>query len=84
MDGEVGSYSRHESLPIYLDEFAVSKRHDFTSGQKITHEVLGIGIIVGFSQKSGEPFAFFYSKETQKRYDSRLVCVSSEELKPIS
>lgn len=84
MDGEIGSYSRHESLPIYLDEFAVSKRHNFTSGQKITHEVLGRGIIVGFSSKTGEPLVFFYSEEAQKRYDSRLVCVSSEELKSIS
>lgn len=84
MEGEIGNYRRIESLPIYLDEFTVSKRHNFISGQKITHEILGRGIIVGFSQKTSEPLAFFYSEESQRRYGSRLICLSSEELKPTS
>ena len=43
-------------------------------GKTITHRIAGEGIVVGYSQVTGEPFVYFYSGEF--RYT--VCCVSHE------
>lgn len=45
-------------------------------GKTITHRVAGEGIVVGYSQITGEPFVYFYSGEF--RY--AVCCVSHEDI----
>ena len=47
-------------------------------GEKVSHNQLGEGVIVGFSDITGEPFVFFYDRANKK--DDRPMCLSHKEL----
>lgn len=46
------------------------------TGQKVSHDKLGKGVIVGFSEITGNPFVFFYNQ--QEIYGDRPVCVDNK------
>lgn len=50
-----------------------------TCGQKVHHDQHGNGIVVGFSNISGEPFVFFYA--VQRWYGYCVICLGSDSLK---
>ena len=49
------------------------------AGQKVSHEQLGRGIVVGFSSISGNPFVFFY----EDWFNGKVVCLGESELTEI-
>lgn len=46
-------------------------------GKRIIHKKNGEGIVVGFSSKTGSPFAFFYSIQ---EISDRVMCFSEEDI----
>ena len=45
-------------------------------GKMITHKDAGRGIVIGYSSKTGEPYAYFYSGE----YANRICCFSHKNV----
>lgn len=54
------------------------KKCNFKAGDKAIHRKLGKGIIVGFSEKTGNPVVFFY--DAQDEFPDRVVCVFMDSI----
>lgn len=63
---------------LKIEEITVLKEPKFKAGNKVTHNTLGEGIVVGFSSRTGAPFVFFYKE--QEKNGKEIICVSYESL----
>lgn len=54
-------------------EYISKKYKKLEIGQKILHPDFGEGLIVGFSEVSGEPFCFF--KDSYNKSEFELICI---------
>lgn len=54
---------------LKIEEITVLKEPKFKAGNKVTHNTLGEGIVVGFSSRTGAPFVFSIKnkRKTEKK-----------------
>lgn len=66
-------------LKVFNDEIPLID-NGFHAGQIVIHNRLGKGVIVGFSEITGEPAIYFFDKELQRRYRDRVVTVDKNDV----
>lgn len=71
---------KYEPIRVATVEESIKKDIPFKAGMKVIHARLGRGIVIGFSEISGEPSVYFYDYEIQKRYRNECVSVFSGDL----